>query len=172
MHIFQSITCENQVILLMITDGEKWHYRAVKNFSALFCKITTKHDGEFYCLKCFHSFSTLNKLKEHKNASKNHDYHYIEMPKEKSILKYNHGEKSMKIPFIIYANMESLLEKIDTCHDNPEKSSTTKISKHTASCYSLFMHSSFDDTKNKHNYYRGKNCIKSFVKIQKSMQQK
>ena len=35
--------------------------------------------------------------------------------KSKNILKYNHGEKSMKIPFIIYAETESLLEKIDTC---------------------------------------------------------
>ena len=42
------------------------------------------------------------------------------MPEEKIILKYNHGERSMKIPFIIYASMESLLEKIDTCHNNPE----------------------------------------------------
>ena len=35
------------------------------------------------------------------------------MPKKnKEILKYNHGEKSMKVPFIIYADLESLLEKI------------------------------------------------------------
>ena len=37
------------------------------------------------------------------------------------ILKYNHGEKSMKVPFIIYADLESLLEKRNTCHDNPKK---------------------------------------------------
>lgn len=48
--------------------------------------------------------------------------------KDKSILK-NHGEKSMKVPFIIYANTESLLGKTDTCHNNPEKLSTTKINK-------------------------------------------
>ena len=29
------------------------------------------------------------------------------MPKEKSVLKYNHGEKSTKISFIIYADRES-----------------------------------------------------------------
>ena len=29
--------------------------------------------------------------------------------KSKNILKYNHGEKSMKAPFIIYADIESLL---------------------------------------------------------------
>ena len=63
------------------------------------------------------------------------------MPNEDNkILKYNHGEKSMKAPFIIYADLESLLEKMNTCHNNPEKSSTTKINKHTPSGYSLFTH--------------------------------
>ena len=61
------------------------------------------------------------------------------MPKEDNkVLKYNHGEKSMKVPFIIYADLESLLEKMSTCHNNPEKSSTTKINKHTLSGYSSF----------------------------------
>ena len=66
----------------------------------------------------------------------------------------------MKVPFIIYADLESLLEKMNTCHNNPEKSSTTKINKHTPSAYSLLTHCSFDTTKNKINYYRGKNCMK------------
>ena len=55
------------------------------------------------------------------------------------ILKYNQGEKSMKVPFIIYAALERLLEKMNTCYNNPEKSSTTKINKHTPSGYSLFI---------------------------------
>ena len=46
-------------------------------------------------------------------------YCYAEMPKEDNkILKYNHREKSMKVPFIIYADLESLLEKINICHNN------------------------------------------------------
>ena len=60
------------------------------------------------------------------------------MPKGyNKVLKYNHGEKSMKVPFIIYADLEPLLERMNTCHNNPEKSSTTKINKHIAS--SLFI---------------------------------
>ena len=54
--------CENQTFLLMITDGKKWHYLAVKKLSALFRGITSKHDGDFYCLNCFYSYSTENKL--------------------------------------------------------------------------------------------------------------
>ena len=78
------------------------------------------------------------------------------MPKEDNkILKYNHGEISMKVPFIIYGDLESLLEKMNTCPNNPKKSSTTKINKHTPSGSSLFTHCSLDTTKNKLDYYRG-----------------
>ena len=96
----------------MITNNEKWHYLAVKKLSPLFCKKTSKHDENFYFLNCLLSFSTKNKLKEHENVCKNHNYCHIEMLKEETILKYNHGEKSIKVPFIIYVDMESLLYKI------------------------------------------------------------
>ena len=145
---------ENQLILLMITDGGKWHYLDVKSLSALFRGITGNNNGDFYCLNCFQSYTTENKLKNHEN----HDYCYVEMSKEDNkSLKYNHGGKSMKVPFIIYADLGSLLEKMNTCHNNPKKSSTTNINKHTPSGYSLFAHCSFDTTKNKLDYYRGKN---------------
>ena len=68
--------------------------------------------------------------------------------KDNKILKYNHGEKSMEVPFIIYADLEPLLEKMNTCHNNSKKLSTTKINKHTPFGYSLFTHCSFDTTKN------------------------
>ena len=68
----------------------------------------------------------------------------------------------MKVPFIIYADLESLLEKMSTCHSNPEKSTTTKINKHTVSGYSFLTHCSFDTTKNKFDYHRDKNCMKNF----------
>ena len=101
---------ENQVILLMITDGAKLHYLAIKN--CLHC----------CSLNCFRSYTTENKLKKHKNVCENHDYCYGEMPEEDNkILKCNQGEKFMKVPFIIYAYLESLLEKMKTCHNNPKK---------------------------------------------------
>ena len=56
-------TRENQVILLMITDGEKWHYVAVKSLSALLRGITSKYKEDFYCVNCFQAYTTKNKLK-------------------------------------------------------------------------------------------------------------
>ena len=55
-HAYKSkynLTRENQVISLMIRDGEKWHYLTVRSLSALLKGITSKHDGDSYCLKCF-----------------------------------------------------------------------------------------------------------------------
>ena len=124
-----------------------------------------KHVGDFYCLNCFHSYTTKNKLEKHYNACKNQDYCYVEISKEDNkILKYSPGEKSMKVPFIIYADVESLLEKMSTGHNNPEKSSTTKINKHAPSGYSFFTNCSFDLTKNKLDCYRCKDCMKRFCK--------
>ena len=49
---------EKQVILLIISNGEKRHYLAVNKLSGLLRGITSKHHGDFYCLNCCHSFAT------------------------------------------------------------------------------------------------------------------
>ena len=71
------------------------------------------------------------------------------MPNEDNkILKYNHGEKSLKASAIIYAELEYFLEKMHSCQNNPEKSYTEKKKiKQTPSGYSLFTNCSFDATK-------------------------
>ena len=53
---------------------------------------------------------------------------------------------------------------MSTCYNNPKESSTTKINKHTPLGYLLFTHCSFDKTKHKLDYYRGKDCMKKFCK--------
>ena len=57
---------DNQIILLMISNGENWHYLAIKSLSRLLRGITSNHDGDYYCLNCFHSYRTENKLNVHK----------------------------------------------------------------------------------------------------------
>ena len=85
-------------------------------------------------------------------------------PKNNNTIKYRQEEKSIKLPFVVYADLECLLEKMSTCQNNPNESSTTEINKHTPSGYSIFTHCSFDQTKNKLDHYRGKDCMKKFSK--------
>ena len=149
----------------MISNGKNWHYLAVKSLSRLLRGISSNHNSHYYCLNCFHSYRTENKLNVHKKICENHDYCNIEMPSpNNSIIKYNQGDKSLKLLFTIYADLECLLEKIGTCYNNPEESSTTKINHHTPSGYSIFTRCSFDKSKNKLNYYRGEDCMKRFCK--------
>ena len=101
----------------MITnDNENWHYLAVKIISALLGGITSNNNGDFYRLNGLHSYRTKEKLKKHEKVRKDRDYCYVKMPNEdKLTLKYNPGEKSWKVPFIVYADLECFLKKVDTC---------------------------------------------------------
>ena len=103
---------KKQVILLIITDGKKWHYLAVTNLSALFKgKLSNQHE-DFCCLNCFNSYTTKNKLKEDEKICNNLDSSCTQMPKwVEKISKYNPGENSLKAPFAIYLNLECLLKK-------------------------------------------------------------
>ena len=66
----------------MITDGEKWYYTAVTRLSGLLRGVTGNNNDDFYCLNCFHSYRTKNKLEARKKIYENHDHCDIEIPNE------------------------------------------------------------------------------------------
>ena len=116
---------KNQVVLLMITGNkqedtpDEWRYIALKSeitddthkkpinsISKLFRGMTSNNNRDFYCLNCLHSFRTDNALKKHERFCNKHDYCETVMPTEdKNILKYNHGEKSLKVANVIYLDL-------------------------------------------------------------------
>ena len=154
---------ENQVVLLMITNDEQWHYialksvrtadgfnRPIRSLSRLFRGITANDNRDFYCLGCLYPFRTDNALKRHERLCDNNDYCYVEMPTEDNKrFKYNRGETSLKAPFTIYADLECLLIK--------------------DSGYSLSFISSFNSKENKNSVYRGRDCIEKFCKDLKGL---
>ena len=85
------------------------------------------------------------------------------MPSEDTkVLEFNQYHKSDKGPFIIYADLESIIEKIDGCKNNPENSSITKVNEHIPSGFSISIILSFRSIENKHDVCRGKDCMKKF----------
>ena len=65
-----NLTREKQAILLMISNGEKRHYLTVKVLLGLLRGITSNHNADFYCLNCFCSYFSKNKLEKHKKYVK------------------------------------------------------------------------------------------------------
>ena len=114
-----------------------------KKLSALLRGITSKNYG-YFCLNCLHSFRTKNKLESHRKKCENKDSSSVIMPSEDTkILGFNQYKKSYKVPFVIYADLECITEKTDGCKNNPENSSTTKVSQtysfRVLNAYNIFI---------------------------------
>ena len=74
----------------MITSSKKSHYLAVTNVSALLERTLSNHKEDVYCLNCFNSYATKNKLKGHEEICNNNDSCRIDMPSlAAKTLKYN-----------------------------------------------------------------------------------
>ena len=81
------------------------------------------------------------------------------------ILRFNQYKNSDKASFIIYADFEFIIEKNNGCKNNPENSSTTNVSEHFPSSFSMSAISSFGSIENKHVVYREKDCMKNFCEF-------
>ena len=123
-----------------------------KKLSTLSREITSKNNGGFCCLNCLLSFRTKNKLKSHKKVCENKIFYVIMPSEDTKISVFNQYQKSDKAPFIIYADIECIMEKIDRCKNNPKNSSTTKVSQHIPSGFSMSIISisSFRSIESKH----------------------
>ena len=138
----------------MITDGfGVWHYLAVKSIPALLRGVTSTHNGDIYCLNCFHSYRTRNKLIEHEKMCQVNDFCNLKLPNEENkYISSTPGKNTLKTPFIIYADLECLLVKM--------KFSEKAI--HAPSGYSILTCYSFDRSLNEQKYYTGKDCMQNF----------
>ena len=85
-------------------------------------------------------------------------------PRNNEILKYNPGKKLLKIPFIVYADLECKLWKMNACQVNLTKSYIEKKAEHELSGYPWVKCCSFDKSKTECNYYRDQDCIKIFCR--------
>ena len=103
-----------------------------------------------------------NKLELHKILCENKDFYNVIMSSEdtKILADYNKYQKSDKAPFIIYVGLECIIKKINRYRNNSENLSTTKVSEHIPSGFSMSTISSFRSIENKHDVYRGKVCMK------------
>ena len=87
------------------------------------------------------------------------------MPSEDTkILEFNQYQQLDKLLFIIYEDLECLVEKIDDCTNNPENAFTAKVCKHIPSGFSMSTISPFKTIENKYDVYRGKDCMKKLCK--------
>ena len=134
-----------KIKLLLVEKGGVSHYCLIENFSRLVSSQVSKHNGKSYlCDNCLNPFPKEESLNKHIEYCSTNECIKINMPKKGSILKFENYCNSEKVPFIIYADTESLLKPIQSCEPNPQSSYTKKYQKHQPISYSYYI-KCFDD---------------------------
>ena len=84
--MFQNMNREEQVILLMIPNGEWWHYLAVKSISIIQKNKIKILMMIFIVWIVFIPLENRNKLEFHKKVWENKDFPNVAMPSEDTIM--------------------------------------------------------------------------------------
>ena len=148
---------KNNIVLLLIKDGDKSHYCLVKNLSALLSSQVNKHKSKLYfCLNCLNGFDTMEKLEKHKEYCDEEESIKINMPKPDTYIKFKNYLYSERAPFAIYADFECYNKLIHTNTPDPNKSYTNKLTIHEPASFVYYI-KSFNES-----IYKSK--LRSYVK--------
>ena len=140
---------EKQVDLLLVSDEDKQHYCLIKSMSRLLSMQTSKHKEKcFICRRCYNPFNSEGSLAKHTDYCSSHKAVKIEMSQEGSVLKFENFVRSMRVPFVVYADFESFTQQLDTSQPNPECSYTKQYQKHIPSGFCYYIKCSDDSVYN------------------------
>ena len=82
------------------------------------------------CFRCLNTFNCDKSLPSHHEYCRSYEAIKIELLEERSEISLENHNRSMRVPFIVYADFESFIQQLSTCQSNPEKSYTNQYQKH------------------------------------------
>ena len=139
---------DKTVNLLLISKGENQHYCWIKNMSRLITsQISKRSTRRFCCLRCLNSFHTVESLQKHEMYCSNHDVVKVELPNEENNTLSFNNYRSMRVPFVVYADFEAFTQKLDD--DKPRDNNysyTSQYEKHSPSGFCYYIKCSFDES--------------------------
>ena len=146
-----------RIHLLLICDGEKQHYCLIKDLSRLVSSdISKKEHKKFICERCLNYFGTQKLLDTHSELCRDHEAVREKLPKDETFLSFKNHHKKMDMPFVIYADFESIIKPLHTVQPNPMNCYTEKKQKHIPVSFCYFVKCSFDDRHSKLVEYTAK----------------
>ena len=149
--------------LMLITDHNEKHYVAIKSLSRLLRSSNTKKEkAQYFCINCLQGLSEKKSRDEHYVYCRSNEAVRIEMPNAKPIVEYSDGQYQFKVPFMMYADFESIREPIQGASNNPNTSSTRGVNIHMPSGLCIYSKFSYGDITNPLTKYRGLDCVEKF----------
>jgi len=138
----QSSKRAKTVILFLITDEEKSHYTWVKNLSKLLSsQINSNEHAKQFCLNCSQAFKTEKSLKKHQDWCLTNEGVIMTFPKIENKIKFNSNYhcRSMRVPFVVYADFECFTKPIQGCQPNSQESYANQYQQHEPSGFGYYV---------------------------------
>ena len=159
--------------LMLISESNRKHYVAIKSYSRLLRSQNTKLKGkEYFCTNYLQGFNEEKSRNKHVGYCKDNESVRIEMPHKAPIAEYSDGQFQFKVPFIMYADFESILELMGPVGpgllhnpllgqgNNPRISATRDINVHVPSGWCVHTTFAYSEVKDPLVLNRGNNCIR------------
>ena len=110
------------MLIANVENPNRKHYVAVKSLSRLLSKQNNKHKhntfAQHFCTNCLNGSESEIITNEHYEYCRSKDSVRVEMPTKNPIVKYTDGQYQFKVPFVIYADFESILVPVSGAPNN------------------------------------------------------
>ncbi|XP_023312147.1 uncharacterized protein LOC111692389 [Anoplophora glabripennis] len=138
------------------TTSVRYHYVWIKNLSHLLSSQLSKNRAKkFFCDRCLHYFSSAERLASHYVDCKNQNDCRVRLPTEdQKDLKFKNYKNKEKVPFVVYADLESILK---------EEDSGNKYQRHVPAAVGYYVKCSYDPSLSFYRSYRGEDCMSWFA---------
>ena len=155
-----------EINLLMVSEDGINHYTAIKSLSRLLKSSNTKHKcKQHFCMNCLQGFTQESSRDQHQVYCEDNVSVRVEMPKQGSTIEFKDRQNQFKVPFIMYADFESILEPmgpVELGSPNPNQPYTNEVNQHTRSGWCVYSKFAYGDVDDPLRLYRGKDCIETF----------
>ena len=149
--------------LMLITENNKKHYVAVRSLSRLLTSQNSKNTIiKRLCTNCLNGLTSEVSRDEHYDYCKTKESVRVEMPIKNPLVKYTDGQYQFKVPFVIYADFESILVPTSGAANNPEMSSTRGINIREPSGWCMYSKFAYGSGIDGFRKYRGRDCVSKF----------
>ncbi|PFX14317.1 hypothetical protein AWC38_SpisGene21541 [Stylophora pistillata] len=145
--------------LLLIAEGDKKHYCLIKNLSRLVSsQLSKKKNKKFICRRCLNYFGSERLLNTHDVLCRFHEAVREKMPDADTFLSFKNHHKRMDMPFVIYADFESIIKLLLSAQPNPKECYTERKQQHIPVSFCYFVKCWFDDRYSKVVEYTAKSA--------------
>ena len=148
---------------MVISRDDRWHYTAIKNLSRLLTGRNTKQHGkQYFCTNYLQGFTLESSRDEHYGYCVDNETIRAEMPKTGSTIEFYDGQNQFKVPFMMYADFEAILNPIQDPSPYPSKPYTKEVNQHIPSGFCIYSKFAYGEVENLLRLYRGEDCVEKF----------